>query len=62
VEAAANKEVEAARPLQTRTLPRAEASEILDLIRTKANLLPDSIPEVRTVDIVGLDLQADGAV
>jgi misacylated tRNA(Ala) deacylase len=41
-------------------LPRAEAFAIPDLIRTKINLLPEGIDEVRTVEIVGLDLQADG--
>ncbi len=41
-------------------LPRDEAFQIPDLIRTKINLLPPGIPEVRTVEIVGLDLQADG--
>jgi misacylated tRNA(Ala) deacylase len=41
-------------------LPRAEAFKIPDLIRTKINLLPEGIREVRTVEIVGLDLQADG--
>lgn len=55
-----NKEVKAARPIRIKTLPRAEAFQIPDLIRTKVNLLPESIAEVRTVDIVGLDLQADG--
>ena len=30
------------------------------MIRTKINLLPEGIQEVRTVEIVGLDLQADG--
>ena len=43
-----------------RILPRAEAFQIPDLIRTKINLLPPEIAEVRTVEIVGLDLQADG--
>jgi len=43
-----------------RILPRDEAFQIPDLLRTKINLLPEGIPEVRTVDIVGLDLQADG--
>jgi misacylated tRNA(Ala) deacylase len=43
-----------------RTLPREEAFQIPDLIRTKINLLPEGIKEVRTVEIVGLDLQADG--
>ena len=41
-------------------LPREEAFRIPDLIRTKINLLPPDIQEVRTVEIVGLDLQADG--
>ena len=41
-------------------LPREEAFQIPDLIRTKINLLPPDIKEVRTVEIVGLDLQADG--
>jgi misacylated tRNA(Ala) deacylase len=43
-----------------RILPRAEAFEIPDLIRTKINLLPEGIQEVRVVEIVGLDMQADG--
>ena len=41
-------------------LPREEAFQIPDLIRTKINLLPEGITEVRTVEIEGLDLQADG--
>ena len=60
VEELINAEVEAARPVHIRTLPRREAFEIPDLIRTKINLLPESITEVRTVDIDGLDIQADG--
>ena len=43
-----------------RILPREEAFQIPDLIRTKINLLPEGIREVRIVEIVGLDLQADG--
>jgi misacylated tRNA(Ala) deacylase len=39
---------------------RGGGFEIPDLIRTKINLLPDGIQEVRVVEIVGLDLQADG--
>ena len=39
---------------------RAEAFQIPDLIRTKINLLPEGIMEVRIVEIEGLDLQADG--
>ena len=60
VEERINEEVDAARPVAIRTLPREEAFEIPDLIRTKINLLPASITEVRIVDITGLDLQADG--
>jgi len=60
IEARINLEVEAARPVRTRSLPRAEAFEIPDLIRTKINLLPAGIQDVRVVEIVGLDLQADG--
>jgi misacylated tRNA(Ala) deacylase len=41
-------------------LPRAEAFAIPDLIRTRINLLPEGIEQVRVVEIVGLDLQADG--
>lgn len=60
IEAAVNREVVAARDVVVRTLPRDEAFEIPDLIRTKINLLPTGIKQVRTVEIVGLDLQADG--
>jgi misacylated tRNA(Ala) deacylase len=55
-----NAEVAAARPIEVRILPRDEAFQIPDLIRTKINLLPEGITQVRTVNIVGLDLQADG--
>ena len=60
VEHLVNKEVEAGRSVEIKTLPRDDAFKIPDLIRTKINLLPDSIMEIRTVDIVGLDVQADG--
>jgi misacylated tRNA(Ala) deacylase len=60
IEAAINAEVEAARPVFPNSLPREEAFQIPDLIRTKVNLLPEGIPEVRTIEIEGLDLQADG--
>lgn len=60
VEAAINREVTAARDVRVRILPREEAFQIPDLIRTKINLLPEGIREVRTIEIVGLDLQADG--
>ncbi len=55
-----NVEVQANRPIAVNILPREEAFQIPDLIRTKINLLPEGITHVRTVNIVGLDLQADG--
>jgi len=55
-----NAEVAAARPIKVCILPREEAFRIPDLIRTKINLLPESIREVRVVEIEGLDMQADG--
>jgi len=60
IESKINAEVDAARDVRVATLPREEAFQIPDLIRTKINLLPEGITEVRTVEIVGLDLQADG--
>ncbi len=60
IEARCNAEIAAARHVRVRILPREEAFQIPDLIRTKINLLPEGIKEVRTVEIVGLDLQADG--
>jgi misacylated tRNA(Ala) deacylase len=56
----ANAEIAAARDIRVQILPRDEAFQIPDLIRTKVNLLPEGIAEIRTVEIVGLDLQADG--
>ncbi|NNJ13500.1 alanyl-tRNA editing protein [Chloroflexales bacterium ZM16-3] len=55
-----NEEIAANRPIEVKILPREEAFQIPDLIRTKISLLPEGISEVRTVNIVGLDLQADG--
>jgi misacylated tRNA(Ala) deacylase len=55
-----NVEVANARPVSWRELPREEAFQIPDLIRTKINLLPAGIKMVRVVEIEGLDLQADG--
>jgi len=60
IEAAVNREVAAAREVKVKILPREEAFKIPDLIRTKINLLPEGIARVRIVEIVGLDLQADG--
>jgi misacylated tRNA(Ala) deacylase len=60
IEAKINAEVAAARAVHVRHLAREEAFRIPDLIRTKINLLPEDIRIVRTVEIEGLDLQADG--
>lgn len=60
IEDAINLEVHKARPVTWRNIPRAEAFNIPDLIRTKINLLPEHIEDVRVVEIDGLDLQADG--
>jgi misacylated tRNA(Ala) deacylase len=60
IEEAVNREVAAEREIRVQILPREEAFHIPDLIRTKINLLPPGIEFVRTVEIVGLDLQADG--
>ena len=60
IEAAVNGEAHKGREIRVKILPREEAFQIPDLIRTKINLLPEGIMQVRTVEIVGLDLQADG--
>ncbi len=60
IEEKINLEVANARDVRVKILPREEAFQIPDLIRTKINLLPEGIAQVRTVEIVGLDLQADG--
>jgi len=60
IEVKINAEVAAARDIRVAILPREEAFQIPDLIRTKINLLPEGIKEVRTIELVGLDLQADG--
>jgi misacylated tRNA(Ala) deacylase len=60
IETAVNEELLRARDVRVAILPREQAFAIPDLIRTKVNLLPPGIEEIRTVEIVGLDLQADG--
>lgn len=60
IEQRVNEEIAADREIRVAILPRDEAFAIPDLIRTKINLLPEGIAEVRTIEIVGLDLQADG--
>ena len=60
IEATVNAELARERDVRVAVLPRDEAFAIPDLIRTKVNLLPPGIDEIRTIEIVGLDLQADG--
>lgn len=60
IERTANEVIQSGRDVSWRTLPRDEAFQIPDLIRTKINLLPEGITRVRVVEIEGLDLQADG--
>ena len=60
IEDSVNSEIDEALPVSWRSIPRDEAFQIPDLIRTKINLLPTQIAEVRIVEIEGLDLQADG--
>jgi misacylated tRNA(Ala) deacylase len=60
IEGSVNAELATAREVRVAVLPRDEAFAIPDLIRTKVNLLPPGIEEIRTIEIVGLDLQADG--
>jgi len=60
VEAACNAEIVADRRIDVRVLPRADAFQLTDIIRTATNLVPADVAEVRVVDIVGLDQQADG--
>ena len=60
LEAKVNAEVAENRDIHAHHLTREEADQVPDLIRTKINLLPANIQEIRTIDITGLDLQADG--
>jgi misacylated tRNA(Ala) deacylase len=60
IEELVNAELAAARPVQVAFLPRGVALGDEDLIRTKVSLIPESVAEIRVIDIVGLDKQADG--
>jgi len=60
IEDACNAEIAADRRIDIRVLPREEAFQIPDIIRTATNLVPETVQQVRIVDIVGLDCQADG--
>jgi misacylated tRNA(Ala) deacylase len=60
VEAACNTELTRDRRIDVRVLPRDEAFALPDIIRTATNLVPPEVKDVRIIDIVGLDQQADG--
>jgi misacylated tRNA(Ala) deacylase len=60
IEQRCNEVIKEGHEVRWKTLPRDEAFQIPDLIRTKINLLPEHIQEVRVVEIEGLDIQADG--
>ena len=60
VEKLVNAELAAGRHIEVSFLPRSEAVLDRDLIRTKVSLIPEAVQEIRVVDIVGLDKQADG--
>ena len=60
VEERVNAELAAGRPVEVSFLPRGEAVVDGDLIRTKVNMIPETVTQIRVVDIVGLDKQADG--
>jgi misacylated tRNA(Ala) deacylase len=60
VEDKLNAELAADRPVRVSFVPRAEALADADLIRTKVNLIPDSVDPIRVIEIQGLDKQADG--
>ncbi len=60
IEQRVTEEIAADRAILVEVLPRETAVEDEDLIRTKVNLIPETVKEIRVVDIVGLDRQADG--
>jgi misacylated tRNA(Ala) deacylase len=60
VESLVNDALEANYPITVSFLPRDTAISDVDLIRTKVNMIPETVKEIRVVDIVGLDKQADG--
>ena len=60
VEELVNEAIAANYPIEVSFLPRDTAVMDEDLIRTKVSLIPEAVSEIRVVDIVGLDKQADG--
>ena len=60
VEQLVNDAIERDYPIAVSFLPRSTAVQDAELIRTKVSLIPEAVSEIRVVDIVGLDKQADG--
>jgi misacylated tRNA(Ala) deacylase len=60
VEEKLNRELSAGRAVRVHFLPRSQALADPDLIRTKVNLIPESVDPIRVIDIEGIDRQADG--
>lgn len=60
VERKLNEELVKGYPTEIVVLAREIALQDPDLIRTKVNLIPEFVTEIRVVDIKGLDRQADG--
>jgi misacylated tRNA(Ala) deacylase len=60
VQQACTDEIAADRPIVVRAMPRAEAFAIEQVARAARDLVPAHLTEVRIVDIVGLDVEADG--
>jgi misacylated tRNA(Ala) deacylase len=60
IEELVNAEIAADRPIEVSFLDRSIALSDADLIRTKVSLIPATVTDIRVVDIVGLDKQADG--
>jgi misacylated tRNA(Ala) deacylase len=60
IEHLVNEALAEGRPVRVYELPREEALENLDLIRTQSNLVPERVKMVRIVEIEGTDTQADG--
>ena len=60
IERLTNEALAEERPVKVYELPREEALENPDLIRTQVNLVPERVRMIRIVEIEGLDTQADG--
>ena len=60
IERLTNEALASARPVKVYELPREEALENPDLIRTQVNLVPERVRMIRIVEIEGIDTQADG--